>query len=73
MIAEVNVLILENHRITIHNRLLGIRVSTTHTIIHQHLNFRKFLEQGASNQLIIEQRNTRIELSLSSVQCYHEE
>ncbi|GFV70458.1 uncharacterized protein TNCV_4798771 [Trichonephila clavipes] len=36
MIAEVNVLVLDNHRTTLDeiHRLLGISVGTTHTIMH---------------------------------------
>ncbi|GFX40689.1 histone-lysine N-methyltransferase SETMAR [Trichonephila clavipes] len=74
MIAEVNTLVLDNRRNTMDeiHRLLGISVSTIHTIIHQHLNFRKVCEQWFSNQLTTEQRNTRIALSLSHLQRYHE-
>ncbi|GBL78369.1 hypothetical protein AVEN_42889-1 [Araneus ventricosus] len=39
MIAEVHDLVLNNHRVTVHeiHRLLGISVGTTRTIMHQHL------------------------------------
>ncbi|GFX43129.1 uncharacterized protein TNCV_2711731 [Trichonephila clavipes] len=75
MIAEVNALVLDNCRITMEDihRLLGISVSTTHTIMHQHLNFRKICAQWVPNQLTAEQRNTRMALSLNHLQRYHEE
>ncbi|GFQ78963.1 uncharacterized protein TNCT_157191 [Trichonephila clavata] len=38
---EVNALVLDNHRMDEIHRLLGISVGTIHTIMHQHLNFRK--------------------------------
>ncbi|GFV51324.1 uncharacterized protein TNCV_3615221 [Trichonephila clavipes] len=57
MIAEVNALVLDNHRITIDeiHRLLGISVGTTHTIMHQHLNFRKNCAQCVPTQLTTKQ------------------
>ncbi|GFV34797.1 disintegrin and metalloproteinase domain-containing protein 10 [Trichonephila clavipes] len=69
-------LVLDNRRITMSeiHRLLGISVGgTTHTIMHQHLNFRKICAQWVPNQLTAEQRNTRMALSLSHLQRYHEE
>ncbi|GFY19676.1 uncharacterized protein TNCV_4648481 [Trichonephila clavipes] len=39
MIAEVNVLVLDNRRITMDE--IHLLLGTTHTIMHQHLNFRK--------------------------------
>ncbi|GFW92757.1 histone-lysine N-methyltransferase SETMAR [Trichonephila clavipes] len=55
------------------HRLLDISVGTTHTIMRQHLNFRKICAQGAPHQLTTEPRNTRMVLSLSHLQRYHEE
>ncbi|GFU28880.1 uncharacterized protein TNCV_470151 [Trichonephila clavipes] len=75
IIAEVNALVLDNRRITMDeiHRLLGIREGTTHTIMHQDLNFRKICAQWVPNQLTAEQHNNRITLSLSHLQRYHEE
>ncbi|GFX19403.1 histone-lysine N-methyltransferase SETMAR [Trichonephila clavipes] len=74
MIAEVNASVLDNRRITMDeiHRLLGISVDTTHAIMHQHLNIRNICAQWVPNQLTTEQRNTRIALSLSHLQRYHE-
>ncbi|GFU51246.1 histone-lysine N-methyltransferase SETMAR [Trichonephila clavipes] len=73
MIAEVNAL--DNHRIIVDeiNRLLGISVGTTHTIMHQYLNFRKICAHWVPHQLTVKQRNPRMALSLSHLQRYHEE
>ncbi|GFS47812.1 uncharacterized protein TNCV_3598201 [Trichonephila clavipes] len=75
MIAEVKALVLDNHRITMDeiHRLLVISVGTTHTIMHQHLNFRKICAQWVPNQVTTEQRNTRMAPSLSHLQRYHED
>ncbi|GFT23442.1 histone-lysine N-methyltransferase SETMAR [Trichonephila clavipes] len=75
MITEVKGLVLNNHRITVDkiHRLLGIRVGTTHTIRYQHLNFQKICAQWVPRQLTVEQHNTRMALSLSHLQRYHEE
>ncbi|GFR16055.1 histone-lysine N-methyltransferase SETMAR [Trichonephila clavata] len=47
LIAEVNALVLDNRRITLNeiHRILGISVSTTHNIMHQHLKFQKLFAQ----------------------------
>ncbi|PSN46055.1 hypothetical protein C0J52_07677, partial [Blattella germanica] len=75
MSAKVSALVLHNHRITVDeiHRLLGISVGTTHTIMHQHLKFRKICALWVPHQLTAEQRNTRMVLSLSHLQRYHEE
>ncbi|GFV51766.1 uncharacterized protein TNCV_1321221 [Trichonephila clavipes] len=75
MIEEVNTLVLENSRITMDeiHRLLGISMGTTHTIMHPHLNFHNVCARWAPHQLTVEQRNTRMALSLSHLQRYHEE
>ncbi|GFR03774.1 histone-lysine N-methyltransferase SETMAR [Trichonephila clavata] len=48
MIAEVNALVLDNRRIPVDgiHRLLGISVTTTYTIMHQHLTFQKKMRSG---------------------------
>ncbi|GFQ95840.1 histone-lysine N-methyltransferase SETMAR [Trichonephila clavata] len=71
MIAEVNDLVLDNHRIKVDKirRLRGISVCPTHTIMYQHLN----CAQWDPYQLAAEQRNTRMALSLSNLQHYYEE
>ncbi|GFS77441.1 histone-lysine N-methyltransferase SETMAR [Trichonephila clavipes] len=71
MVAEVNSLVLDNHRNTVDeiHWLLGISVGTTHTMI-DHLNFRKMCTQWVPHQLTTEQRNTRMMLSLSLLQRY---
>ncbi|GBN75236.1 Histone-lysine N-methyltransferase SETMAR [Araneus ventricosus] len=75
MIAEVHDLVLNNRRVTVDeiHRLLGISVGTTHTIMHQHLKFRKICAQWVPHQLTAEQRNNQMALSLSHLQRYHEE
>ncbi|GFT97582.1 histone-lysine N-methyltransferase SETMAR [Trichonephila clavipes] len=75
MIAEVNDLVLDNRRITVDeiHQLLGISVGITHTILHRHLNFRKFCVQWVPDQLTTEQRKTRMALSVSHLQLYHED
>ncbi|GBO11356.1 hypothetical protein AVEN_111355-1 [Araneus ventricosus] len=75
MIAEVHDLVLNNRRVTMDeiHRLLGISVGTTHTIMHQHLKFRKICAQWVPHELTAEQRNNRMALSLSHLQRYHEE
>ncbi|GBM24493.1 hypothetical protein AVEN_254010-1 [Araneus ventricosus] len=75
MTAEVHDLVLNNRRVTVDeiHRLLGISVGTTHTIMHQHLKFRKICSQWVPHQLTAEQRNIRMALSLSHLQRYHEE
>ncbi|GFR03262.1 uncharacterized protein TNCT_74261 [Trichonephila clavata] len=47
MIPKVNSLVLDNRRTTVDkiHRLLGIIEGTTHTIMHQHLNFQKVCAQ----------------------------
>ncbi|GFR06793.1 uncharacterized protein TNCT_353421 [Trichonephila clavata] len=47
MIAKVNAVVLDNHRITVDeiHRLLGISMDTTPSIMHQHLTFRKICGQ----------------------------
>ncbi|GFR29026.1 histone-lysine N-methyltransferase SETMAR [Trichonephila clavata] len=49
IIAEVNTLVLDNRRVNVDeiHWLLGISVGTTHTIMHQHLNFQKFVHSGS--------------------------
>ncbi|GBM35561.1 hypothetical protein AVEN_106780-1 [Araneus ventricosus] len=75
MIAQVHDLVLNNRRVTVDeiHRLLGISVGTTHTIMHQHLKFRKICAQCVPHQLTAEQRNNRMAQSLSHLQRYHEE
>ncbi|GBM30484.1 hypothetical protein AVEN_237707-1 [Araneus ventricosus] len=72
MIAEVHDLVMNNHRVTVDeiHRLLGISVGTTHTIMHQHLKFRKICAQWVPHQLTAEQRNNRMALSFSHLQRY---
>ncbi|GFS52292.1 uncharacterized protein TNCV_4850191 [Trichonephila clavipes] len=62
MIAEVNVLVLDNHRITMYaiHWLMG-RVGK-HTIMHPHLYYRKIRAQWVPN---------RIALSSNHLQRYH--
>ncbi|GFV29956.1 uncharacterized protein TNCV_3100341 [Trichonephila clavipes] len=50
------VYVLDNRRITMDeiHRLLGISVGGSHTIMHQHSNFRKICAQWVSNQLTAE-------------------
>ncbi|GFQ91996.1 histone-lysine N-methyltransferase SETMAR [Trichonephila clavata] len=74
MIAGENVLVLDNRRIIVNeiHRLLGISGSTTHTIMHQHFNFRKIHTQWVPHQMTAEQHNTRMAQSSSHLQaCRH--
>ncbi|GFV36160.1 uncharacterized protein TNCV_1974961 [Trichonephila clavipes] len=73
--VDGSALVLDNSRITMGeiHRLLDISVGTTRIIMHQHLDFQKICARWVPNQLTIEQRNTRIALSLSHLQRYHEE
>ncbi|GFV36529.1 histone-lysine N-methyltransferase SETMAR [Trichonephila clavipes] len=75
MIVEVNDFVLNNHIITMNeiHWLLDIIEGTIHTIIHQHLNFRKICVQWGPHQLTTEQRNTLMTLSLSHLQSYLED
>ncbi|GBL96877.1 hypothetical protein AVEN_173081-1 [Araneus ventricosus] len=75
IIAEVHDLVLNNRGVTVDeiHRLLGISVGTTHTIMHQHLKFRKICAQWVPHQLTAEQCNNRMALSLSHLQSYREE
>ncbi|GFT94577.1 uncharacterized protein TNCV_3266741 [Trichonephila clavipes] len=74
-IAEVNALVLNNRKILVDeiHRLLNISLCTTHTEIHQHIELSKKCAQCAPHQLTAEQRNTRMALSLSHLQRYHDE
>ncbi|GFR14837.1 mariner Mos1 transposase [Trichonephila clavata] len=71
----VNALVLDKHRITVIeiHRLLDISVSITHTIMHQHFNFRKICTQWVSHQLASKQRITRMVLFSNHLQRYHDE
>ncbi|GFT62360.1 histone-lysine N-methyltransferase SETMAR [Trichonephila clavipes] len=69
-IVEENALVLDNHRITISYWVL---VWAPHTLMHQHLNFQKICAQWVPHQLTDEQYSTRMVLSLSHLQHYHEE
>ncbi|GFW39411.1 histone-lysine N-methyltransferase SETMAR [Trichonephila clavipes] len=75
LIAEVIALVLDNRKITMDDihRLLSISVTTTHIIIHQHLNFLKICAQRVPNHFTTEQHNTRMALSLSHLQRDHQE
>ncbi|GFV30799.1 histone-lysine N-methyltransferase SETMAR [Trichonephila clavipes] len=75
MIAEVNALVLDNHRSPVEEirRSLDISVGTTHTIMRQYLNFRKLSAQWAPHQLTSERHNIQLALSLNHLQRYMEE
>ncbi|GFR33516.1 uncharacterized protein TNCT_309461 [Trichonephila clavata] len=75
MIARLNALVLENHRIIVNeiHQLLGISMGTTLTIMHQHCKFRKICTQWVPHQLTVQQNNTRMGLSLSHLKRYHVE
>ncbi|GFW79894.1 uncharacterized protein TNCV_3898951 [Trichonephila clavipes] len=75
MIAEKNALLFGNRIISVGeiHRLLGISVGSNHTLMNQHLNFLKICAQWIPNPLTTEHFNTRIALSLSHLQRYHEE